>query len=312
MNKLSPKLLLPLAALIILFIAFAALGSADGLMALALPFTLLGNGLRYLSLSGSAGNIASIILYAVISLLPLAYLLRGKRRTEDLLLVVCSALLFYVLYFMINPALRPVTLRNEVGDLILSGVVYSALISWAIVKLMRRCDSMETGKIYSTLRIFLGICCAGSLLAVAIGFHDCAADIAAVKAANTAPSLDLTPTFVFTILAFAASALEYGLIIFILLLATKFLKELEADPYSQECHLAASRVTLWCKRSLVIVTLTGLALQISQLLFAPLLRDLAVNFRIPVVSMAVAFALLALTRLLDQGKQLKDDNDLFI
>lgn len=312
MKKISPKLLAVLGGLALLLIGFAVFGAADGLSLLALPFTLLGKGLRTLSLTGKVGNIAAIALYAAVALLPLAPLLRGGKKREDILLVLCSALLFYVIYFMVNPALRPIVLQNEVGDVILSGVVYSALVSWAVVKLMHHCGGMGTEQVYRALRIFLGICAAELLLGIAVKFSGCLADMEAIRAANTMPGLDLMPTFVFVVLSFVVTALEYGMSISVLLPAMKLLRRLETDPYGDDCGEVACKVAGRCKCSLVVVTLSGLALQIAQVFSASLLYNLAVSFRFPVVNMAIAFALLALTRLLSQGKQLKDDNDLFI
>ena len=301
------------AAIPVLFLLFCAVFAVSGgLTALALPFTLLGKGLRLLSLSGTVGNIAAIILYLAVALLPLLFKLRKSWNTEDVLLVVCSALLLYVVYYMINPALRPMILQNSVGDLILSGVVYSTLLSWAVIKLLQRCDSMENTDIFRALQIFLAICAAEFGLAIAAEFAACRADIAAIRAANTMPGLDLTPTFTFVYLDFSVTALEYGLVIRMLLLAIKLLRELSTDAYSSACAETAEILSHWCRRSLILVTAACTALQIAQLLFTPSLHDIAVNFRLPAVSMAIAFALLALTRLLRQGRSIKEDNDLFI
>lgn len=312
MGTLSRKALLPAAIPVLFLICFAVFAVTGGLTALALPFTLLGKGLRLLSLSGTVGNIAAIILYLLVALLPLLFKLRKSWSAEDTLLVVCSALLLYVVYYMINPALRPMILQNNVGDVILSGAVYSTLLSWAVIKLLHRCDSMESAEIYHALRIFLAVCAAEFALAIAAGFGNCRADIAAISAANTMPGLDLTPTFIFVYLDFAVTALEYGLIIRMLLLAIKLLQELSTDAYSSTCTQTAETLSLWCRRSLILVTAACTAIQIAQLLFTPSLHDIAVEFRLPAVSMAIAFALLALTRLLRQGRSIKEDNDLFI
>ena len=171
---------------------------------------------------------------------------------------------------------------------------------------------MESAEIYHALRIFLGICAAEFALSIAVEFGSARAKIAAVSAANTMPGLDMTPTFTFVYLSFSVIALEYGLVIRMLLLAVKLLRELSKDAYSDTCTVTAEALSLWCRRSLILVTAACTALQIAQLLFTPSLHDIAVNFRLPAAGMAIAFALLALTRLLRQGRVLKEDNDLFI
>jgi len=93
-----------LAAMAVLSAA-AALAQADmtpGLQnGLAVPFAQIGLGLRMLSLSGTAGNIAALILYFVLSLFPIILLpvicRRRRLAPEDGLLAVLSVLLTWLL-----------------------------------------------------------------------------------------------------------------------------------------------------------------------------------------------------------------------
>ena len=77
-----------------------------------LPLILIGDGLRALSLSSTIGNIAAIILYVILSLLPLSLALihkfKGKKLLKsDSLLVLISASTFAVLYLFIHPQIIP-------------------------------------------------------------------------------------------------------------------------------------------------------------------------------------------------------------
>lgn len=297
---------------ILLLLVAIAFGTGELFTVLSFPFTRLGDGLRQLSLSGTVGNITAIVLYAIIALLPLTYLLRKKWGTEDLLLPLCTALLFYVLYYMINPTLRPAVLQNSVGDGILSGVIYSTLLSWAVIKLISRCDTMRSETLFHTLRLVLIACAVLLLPATAVSFDSCRAEIVTIQTANTAPNLDLTATFALVFFSFAVIALEYLLTAVLLLLAAKLVHELERDPYSPACTLTAQQTAHWARRSVRIVILTNTALQIVQLLSAKYVHHIAVNFHIPLLGIAVPFALLALSRLLCAARELKDDNNLFI
>ena len=59
-------------------------GNGGSILVLAtMPFTLLGQGLRVLSLSGPAGNIAAIVIYVTVCLLPLVLILRKKKEKEE-------------------------------------------------------------------------------------------------------------------------------------------------------------------------------------------------------------------------------------
>lgn len=312
MKNTFAMLLAVLSLTVLAVIGCVLLGVSDAAMVLVLPFSLIGKALRALSLAGSMGNIAAIALYVPLCLLPLLPLLRGKRKTEDLLLILCSGMMFCTVYYMINPTLRPDALQSSTGDLILCGAVYSILLGWVVIRLLRCCGELETGSVYRALRIFVFLCIAEFAVALAAELSSSLTAINDVRSANTMPDVNLIPTYVFIFLSFAVTALEYGLVIIVLLQSVGLLRELEADPYGEGCCLACEKTAAWCRRTLVIVTLSSMALNIAQVLFIPVLLSVNVRFRLPVLSIAVAFALLALSRLLNKGKKIKETNDLFI
>lgn len=286
---------------------------ASRLTAIALPFVWIGNGLRALSLSGTAGNIAAIGLYVLACLLPMLLALKRKWRIEDWLLPVTSGAMAYILYLMINPGLRPAALSGDVGTLICACSVYSVLLAWSVIRLLRYCDNAGVSKIYGALRIFLAICAVECVwIGFGIGFGSFRADIAAMQEANTMPGLNLVPTYIFQFLTFGVTALEYGLDALVMFLGIGLLRELEKDPYSDSSYMAAERCAAWCRRAMIIIATAYAALNLAQVFFAGLLHYLDSQFRFPVISMAIVFAMLALSRLLYQGKQMKEDNDLFI
>ena len=75
---------------------------------------------------------------------------------------------------------------------------------------------------------------------------------------------------------------------------------------------AAAAVGKTCRDALAIICLSGLMLNLGQLLLSPILMNVHVSVTFPVMGMAVCFTMLAVTQLLVRGKELKDDNDLFV
>lgn len=297
-----------LAAVVLVLLVLACTG--EGLVGLALPFTLAADGLRWLSLSGGAGNLAALVLYGALCLSPLALFRKNK---EDWLLVVCSGVLFYVMYLLINPGMMPGILRNEVGELTCAGTVYSIWLCWAVLRMLRVSDGLGTASIYRALRIFLLVCAGSLVLLGTLGtVPNLLERVQEIQNANTMPGLDLTATYLFAGLDHIASAVEYMLDALVLFLAAGLVKELEADPYSGESAAAGERVAMWCRRTLGTVTVTATGLNLGQLLLASQLRCISGEIRIPVFSLGLVFVTLAVTRLLGQGKRLKDENDLYI
>lgn len=298
--------------LVCVLVTLLILAGGEALTALALPFTLVGDGLRALSLSGGVGNVAAIVIYVLLCLSPLALMARKKRERMDIWLLTAAGVLFHVLYLMVNPGMRPAGMRNEVGDLIYAGSVYSVLLAWAVGKLMKAADTNGVN-IYQALRAFLTIC-AVELAVVGIfggtlGFMD---KVKELQKANTMPGVDLTLTYLFQGLISAGTMLEYGLDAVVMWLGVKLLKEVEADPYSEACAHASRKLQDKCKSALLLIVGVNAALNVGQVVFAGKLHDIDASVSFPVFSMALVFVTLALTRLLMQGKELKDDNDLFI
>ena len=288
-------------------------GAGSGVMGvLALPFVAAGWGLRALSLSGGVGNVISIILYALICAVPLVFWWRSRRRTEDALLVLLSGVLAVVLYYMVNPNLRQSVMQNEVGDAVYAGAVWSTLVTWGLLKLLYTGAWNREKNVYRALRIFLLLCAASCLVdCFGTGTARIVHNLRLRQAVNG--SLDYTGLdMAFLVLTFLAAAVEKGLCAWVLYRGVGLLRELEEAPFGAGCVAAAERVSRSCRDCLTFMSLTALALNIAQILLAPLLRNIAVSVSIPVLGMAVCFALLTVTRLLVRGKELKDDNDLFV
>ena len=277
-----------------------------------LPFTLVGDGLRALSLSGVVGNAIAIILYVAICLCPLLLLIRNHKDGENWLLLLSSATLFYVLYMMINPGLMPAAMNNDAGKMICSGLLYSIFISWGSLRFLRSAGR-EKANIYKMLYILLS--CYIVLWVVAgfgVGLGNFKSAATQVQAGNTMPGLNLYPTYAALFLRFAVQALEYGLDAELMMLGIDLLKELEKGPYRESCCDLARKISKRCKIYLIVIVLTNLALNLGQVLFASNLHNVDMTVRIPILSMALLFATMALTQLLAQGKELKEENDLYI
>ncbi len=297
-------------AAVVLAVIPEAQSGAFGL--LVLPFTAVGWLLRTLSLWGAVGNGAAIVLYALLCAVPLVFWWRSSRRAEDWLLVLLSGVLALVLYYMVNPDLRHSHWQNQAGDVAYALPVWSTLIAWGVLRLVVTGQTLERN-IYRALRIFLLLCAAGCLMD-ALGtelknllwYLNHYSD---VQYAYT-PGRGATVSILF--LRYMARAVEGILTALVLYKGTALLDALEADPFSGACVEAAEAVSRRCRSALAVITLSSLALNVGQLLLNDLLMNIQMELQLPVLGMAVCFALLSVTRLLVLGKALKDDNDLFV
>jgi len=305
---------------IILHILQASFSNAFSTV-MAFPFEQIGWGLRILSLSGGPGNAAAIVIYAAVSLLPAGalYVKRKKSRLhiEDGLLVLLSAVLFVVLYHMINPGLIS-SLTNRaagasVGKALLGGMVYSVLCGYLILSVLRSFYVGSTDKLFRYMSILLHLL---NVLFVFIIFSTCIGNFldstASLQAGNMGNEHLLGASRFFLVLQFLTDALPYVMDIFIVFAALRLLREMLADRYSANVVTAARYISRLCAVSLTATVLSNIGLNLLQLLFARSLMDLNILVQIPIFSILFVLAALLLTRFAAQNKQLKDDNDMFI
>ena len=289
--------------------------------AMAFPFEQIGLGLRVLSLSGKPGNAAAIVLYFAISLLPFAALLvlskRRKLNAEDGLLGLLGAVMFAVLYLMINPGIIPTVIGGaavqSIGKAVLGSMVYSVLCGYIILRILRIFSAGGTEKLERYMMVMLGLL---NVLFVYLVFGACFGNlldsIASVKAGNIGNEHLLGVTYSFLVLQYTVNALPYVLNVFVVFAALRLLDEMQADRYSAETVAATERMSRLCAVVLVATVLSNTGFNLLQLLFGKSLMVLSSSVQIPLLSIIFVLAALLLTRFVAENKRLKDDNDMFI
>lgn len=307
-------ILLGLAAVaLVLFISTGILGAENSLAALCLPFTWGAAGLRKLSLSGSLGNAVAIALLVVVGLLPLAFKWKKSWGPEDALLIFTSIAIWYTLYVLINPYILPDILSGTLGETLLCGSCYSLFLSWAVLRLLRSTRTMTGENFVKALGIFLYLCAATQVFLIASRASGLVTSWKLLESGNTMPGQNLLPSYLFLIVGFLVSVLEYGLNGWLLLLGARLMKDLSQDPYGEAACRKAEGLCRWCRRTLAVVLLSQAALNVAAVIFASRIYYLVgIGFRLPISSMALVFALLVLASLLRRGQQLQEDNQLFI
>lgn len=286
---------------------------------IAFPFEQIGWVLREMSLSGAMGNVAAIIIYIIISLIPCGiwWLLRKKGRCvgEDKLLPVISVLLFAVIYYMINPGLLAVNAYGG-GKILLGATFYCVLSGYLVLRILKKFVSADAVQLKKWLRM-LAYIVAVLFVYMVFGnrFGTLVDSIRNVNQANSGfsgMSSGLEITYIFLILKFVVDVVPYILDIFIILTAIKVLDELLLDPYSDIAVSASERLGNLCVKALVITVISEIVFHLLQLVFSGSIRQINVVVSIPVFSMAFILAVLLTVRYIRENQRLKRENDLFI
>ena len=311
----SILLLMALAAACIILVLSPVAFSDIFPIIMAFPFAQIGRGLRALSLPGGLGNVIAFVLYVAVCLLPMpALVLIRKKRTEDVLLLLISIVLFFVMYFMINPGIIGMTaLMLPIEQMLLGGIVYSLLLAYVVMRMLRLFDAATTyglGRYINIILHFLNalfvIMVFGLIFAQMLGAFE------ALREANTDPFQQLGMTYLFLVLQHLVNALPYVLNIWVVLNAQHLLTALRADPYSEETLAAAKTVSRVCAAALTASVLAIAGFNLLQLMFINRLHVVNTNVNFPVASVLFVLGALLLTRYIAENKLLKDENDRFV
>ena len=278
----------------------------------AFPFEQIALGLKALSRTGSLGNGAAwalLVLLGLALLLPTLRTPRGQARPLEsflnVLLALCAVL---AVWLMANPdrltSSQWYAITEAAPGILNAGLgisVWSVAAAWVIARLLRLFRAGDTEKLLGYGAAMLRVLCA---LFVGAAMLSCPGTLAeAIRSRQSGADA------VFALLRFLVSVLPYALDTVITFFALDFL---EKDRQSGEAVASAERLSRLCCLSLLLMSLSTAGLNLLQLAVLKRLSSVNVTVTIPVLSLAFALAVLLLSRLIAENKQLADDNDLFI
>lgn len=302
---------------------------------LAVPFAQIGAGLRALSLSGGVGNAAAILLYVLLSLVPMGVLVwLGRRRSlaaEDSFLLVLSLFLFVALYFMVNPGKIPglmvgtketAAAQLAVGQSLFGGTVYAILLAHLVLRLLRRFRGADRQQLQDDLAVLLGglaVCLVFVIFGA--GFAGFWGECSALLQTGEGPAFGVTTTslaverdglLVLAFLRWVGEMLPYFLDIVVILAVLDLLGAMKTDRYSEETLARAHWVSRLCAGSLAASLVTTVVLNLGQLLFLGELTRVSIQVVFPITAVAFLLGVLLVVKFLEENRVLKEDNDLFI
>ena len=273
----------------------------------AFPFEQVGAVLRWLSLKGGAYNGLALMLWAAAVLLPvlpvLAHFGERARLWEHLTLALTAAFLGDALFRFANPAAWGTSEPSIriVMNAMLGGTVWSLLICWAVLRLLRRLRA--GGEVYGYLRALLyGLC----VLFVGAMSVSGAGELARVLTGESGVA-DST----FAVLSCVAAALPYGMDTAVTLSGISLLERLLAGDRA-EATVCAETLSRRCCLALGVVTAVTAGMNILQVALAARLSQVNVEVQLPLISLTFALGALVLARLIAENGRLSDENDSFI
>ena len=286
------------------------------------PWEQIGLGLRRLSLSGSAGNIAAWILFLAAGALPLFTMafLRYRRKScrADYLLPLLSVSLFAGLWFFINPSymdryLSPMP-TGGIAKYSLAAVIYSLFLTWILLRLVFLYEKAGQGRLLAGLRILLGlyglVLGIGLFVQSSVEFREA---LRALQESNTGSDSHLVRiSTLFLAIRIVIGILPTASQIALLFMMVLFLRRYEKEPFGPEASLAMKRLKAASGRLLTVALLANAGFNVLQLLCSRFLLTSFHKIPFPLSEILVMLGIRTLSFLYLESRRLKEDNDMFI
>ena len=286
--------------------------SGSGWTALSRPIQALGEGLRGLALSGFGGNLAAWAAVLLLSALPLLLWLvlgKEKRGTEDWLLGLTVPVLFWGLYFLINPTLLAWPAR-EVFPVAAAGTLLSMGVAWLALKLLRRLEGSSRERQARAFEGLLLVCAALTAFAAVWGqMMEGAQRWKTAVEGNTAP-VDLTlVTLVVLGVLYAAPGILSALT---MVWGAALARVLGREDFGAEGVELCERTALGCRMVAQATLVLAVSANLLQLALLEQLTSTYFSLTLPLMSLMLSVGLMLLCRCLQRGRELQEDSDSII
>ena len=274
----------------------------------------LGRWLRELSLSGPGGNAAAWAVVLALAALPALGLLWRGRCRWDWLLALAGGEIFGGLFFLVNPTLLGVPLEGEpaakLWGLTVAGGTGAVLLAWAVLRWLRALERGASGRSVERLLSWAALM-AGALAILAQGL-DLAGKLQNVASSNTAPELDLVPTYLTLCLLAAADLVPSLLGCAVLRWGGRLAAALEADPFAGATVALAERVRVRCGWVAAASVLVCAGESVVQMVLFPVLHTASFTVSFPFFTVLLAAVLGLLCQYFRRAKAVSDDNGTII
>ena len=288
------------------------------------PFELLGTGLRSLSLSSDIGNIVAIIIYCLLSLIPAVVyvILKNKNRIieTDRFLFVLSGVLFFVIYYLINPTLF---MANRFGSVTLIGLFYALLVGYLVLRAIAVWTKSDMVELQKGIRFLVCMLMLSLMIGILMEcFQELPASIQTLKDSNTMvrdPWIafqnnlpNLTFTIVFLFIRCLVKIVPCILEIMILGMILKLIKELGKDRYSEAVAGQLEKLGNMCKNMVLTTVVLNMCFAVLQVIFRNMLYQINMDVTIPLVSIILVLAVMMVSKYMRESQQMKEELDMFI
>ena len=316
---------------------------ADVMIALLKPFTFFGNLLRSWSLSGAQGNAGAWAVLALLSLLPVLYILiarRKRKQTSDWLFFLTGAVVFGGLFLLVNPTLYVHPMMTEAleysPELLTGGPVF-AIVSMLLLSIIARWSGglMTLKKQENRLIFWTQVLLTGSMALIAFfaGFSLTDAVRAAFGGSPASTGMwaefeDAMAPELQSALGVSSGMQDTSALIGLLMTVIRLIPELfsigmlEAACslvgamgrgwFSEETDACASVLAVRARNTMIASVGCMAAENVLTVRLAQWIMNWNISFSLPLDDLLLSCGAMLLARLLGAACKVKQDNDLMI
>ena len=316
---------------------------ADVMTSLLKPFTAFGNLLRAWSLSGDTGNAGAWAILAILSLLPIIYILiarRKRKQTGDFLFLLTGAVIFGGLFLLVNPTLYVHPAMTEALDyapeLLTGGPVFT-IVSMLLVSIVSRWSGglmtlkkQENRLIFWTQALLIGSMALISFSALfaltdamqtAFGSAPASSGMWAELEDALAPALQ-------SAMGVSAGAQDTSALIGLLLAliglipdcfslgtldaALSLVGAMDRGWFNEKTDECASMLAVRARYTMIASVGCMAAKNVLTVLLAQWIMNWSMSFSLPLDNLLLSCGAMLLARLLSAACRVKQDNDLMI
>ncbi|PKK98136.1 MAG: hypothetical protein CVV57_08750 [Tenericutes bacterium HGW-Tenericutes-2] len=281
------------------------------------PFQLLGDSIRKLSLLGGMGNIFAIFLYLAISLIPiliLIYIIKRKKivKIDYIFTPLLSLLLFFIMYYMINPnlliELLPPVLALQVieGNLTALrifrvGLVFTLDI-FLIIYLFVRFYVCQKTSIYKLIQIIL------YMIAFSTVFNTFY-----IQLSNLLRNFSINPYDNFqSIMNFSFQLVSTFIIVYLIGHFQKLVRYLESNEIDSQLIDLSIKISNFAVVSVIVILLNLLINNVYNMVFSKQMQDIKFILSIPMLELMIVMVMLLITEYIKRTYIIHEENALTI
>lgn len=342
MKKIKLGLLIEGIVAVILAVLLFISGTSHSLYLFIQPFIFIGSGLRMLSQQSFLGNVLAFLLFGMISLLPSIYLMikyaRRRFQKSDLILLIISAYLFYMLYYFINPGLmlNKVSSAFSNQDIIAAAQLpYTLLFYWLLLMyfiflMLENLHSVKKSELnlYLCNKLQLILIIVSSLYTFSIGYFHTFSFLTDLKKYLEEYSLskelsltdNITSNFypaalinnIFIPYSFLLNLIPVVFLILILVHSIQLLKSIADSHLQPKEVLAAKELGRISKITVIVTILCNFMVNLFQFIFSHQLQNINITLQISFAPLIFAFVAYIMAGFFKETMELQEENNMII